>query len=214
MLAKDPNGDVVDADVLAIFQDCYTSYWTTFLRDRITPIPGFVTFAVNEYIAEASTAVRDVQSLMRAVTLPQSTTGNPMNELERDEFEAVVADVENNPADNGVIALPKRWGMRQKVDNSKPIIAIYPATTGITLAAHAYALQNTLSTVPGTGDLQGDPDDGYAVARLAACEIMSINGEDPADIQTVFNLLDQKVKDKFRDINWRTQPRESANKEQ
>jgi hypothetical protein len=214
LLARDPNGVVIDADVLALFQDVYTSYWVSFLRDRLTPVASFVTFNANQYVAEAATAVRDVQSIFRSVGYPQATDISPANELERDDFEAVVADVDLRPADQGVLAIPKRWGIRMKQDNSKPLVAIYPATTGCVLGAHVYALQNTLSTVSPGGDLQGDDTDGYAVARLVACEIMALNGEDETDIMAVFKLLDQKVQDKYQAIVRRTQPRDTAEKEQ
>lgn len=214
LLANDPNGVVNDADVLALSQDVYGTYWESFLRDRLTLSSSFVVFAANEYIAQAATAVRDVQSLVRKVSIPQTYDGDPVLPVERDEFEAVVADTENNAADNGIVTLPRRWGMRMKNDNSKPLIAIYPATTGVTLDAYIYPLPNTLSTSSPDGDLQGDDSDGYSVARLTACEIMLRNGEDPEDIRGVFNLLDQRIQDKFQGIVARTQPRPSAVKEQ
>lgn len=211
-LARDPNGAVADADVLELAQDVYEAYWGTFIRDRLELTANFVTFAANEYSAEASVAVRDVKDLVASAGLPASTTGGRVRVVERDEFEAVTADSENAGATS---AYPYRWGMRAQTDSNAPIIAIYPPSAGaLTMAAWTYPLLNTLSAVSPGGDLQGTNRDGYSVARLLACEIMLVNGEDPAEIQAVFNLLDQAVKDKFRDIDWRKKPRTSEDKEQ
>jgi hypothetical protein len=213
MLASDPNGDVPDADVLALFQETYETYWESYLRDRLALQSGFVTFAANGYVAEASVEVRDVQSLVPSVGLPVSTTGAHTKPIERDDYESVVQDTEMNPT-HSPLAVPLRWGIRTKNDNSKPVVAIYPASSGATFAAWVYPLLNTLSTTPGTGDLQGTTKDGYSVARLVACQIMGLNGEDPADIEGVFKLLDQQVQDKFKGMRWRTQPRDAEDKEQ
>lgn len=212
-LASDPNGDVSDADVLALFQEVYETYWESYLRDRLALQSGFVTFATNGYVAEATVAVRDVQSLVPSVGLPISTTGSRTKPIERDDYEAVVQDTEMNPTHSN-LATPLRWGIRTKNDNSKPVVAVYPASTGSTFAAWVYPLLNTLSATPGTGDLQGTTKDGYSVSRLVACEIMNLNGEDPGDIEATFKLLDQQVQDKFRGMRWRTQPRDAEDKEQ
>lgn len=213
VLASDPNGDVPDDQVLALFQETYETYWESFLKDRLSLQSGFVTFAANEYMAEATVAVRDVQSLVPSVALPISTTGAKARAIERDDFDAVVVDAEEYSS-HGPIATPLRFAVRAKADNQKPVVAIYPPSSGSTFAAWTYPLLNTLSTTPTTGDLQGSVKDGYSVARLVACQIMGLNGEDQADIDAVFKLLDQQIQDKYKSVIMRTQPRESEGKEQ
>ncbi len=212
-LARDPSGNVDDAKVLAIFQDMYEIYWETFLRERLSLFTAFVTFGANQYVAEANTAVRDVQSLVRVASLPNSNVSQ-IGVIERDEFEAVCADADADTDGIGATVDTLRWGMRKKLDNSKPVIAVYPISAGHSLGAYAYAECNTLSTTPGSGDLQGDVGDGYAVARMAACEIMNQNGEEPGLIEVVFRMLDQKVQGKMNVSRWRTQPRDTEDKEQ
>jgi hypothetical protein len=219
LIAKDPNGVVVDADVLSIFQDVYDTYWETFLRDRLWLLSSFVQFDVNEYVKEANTAVRDVQAIVRHLLIPLSgggtgaqVVGSPQGAFERDDFEAVCADAEHIGL---VTDAPLRWGVRTKKDNSKPIIVIHPPASGLAVYdAWVYALPNTLSVTSPGGDLQGEDKDGYAVARLAALQIMAANGEDPQDIEQEFKLLDQKVQDKYREIGWRAAPRPGPDPEQ
>ena len=215
LLAKDPNGNVSDTSILALFQDVYTSYWESFLKDRVQLVDSFVQFSTGEYMVEAAYACRDVQSIARNAVLPQVALGGsaaPYAPAERDDFEAVAVDAENAGAN---ASFPIRFGVRMKEDNSQPVIVIHPpVSANLILDAYVYPLCNTLSTTSPVGDLRGDDNDGYAVARLVACEVMGINGEAQEDIQGVFNLLDQKVQDKFKTMRWRAQPRDREDKEQ
>lgn len=211
LLANDPNYN--DTDILALFNEVYGAYWESFLKDRVTLVTSFVTFGANQFAAEASTAVREVLDLARSVALPLATT-TVGNIIERDEFDAVVADSTVNPDAIPASVYPIRWGSRMKADNSKPIIAVFPPSLGTSFGAYVYPLPNTVSTSSPAGDLQGTDDDGYAVARLVALEVMARNGEDPADIERVFSLFDQKSQSKMQTIRERVKPRPAEGKDQ
>lgn len=215
-LARDPNSALDDTTVLTLFQDVYTSYWETFLKDRVLFVVSLVTIPVNAYMANATPDVRDITSLcLPNAGPPINPDTNPLFPMERDDFDAVCVDSENIIPIGGQSTGPRRWGMRMQTGSNKPLIAIYPRTdTELIMSGFVYSLPNVLSTVVGAGDLQGTDLDGYTVARIVAAEIMAINGEDPADIDTVFKLLDQRVQDKYAGVVRRSKPRSTEDKEQ